>query len=386
VRLIAPAANVNSGVADTVLVSIRTSRTSGSEDDASNDLTLRESGPDSGIFVSEAQLLVGPDVPTSTDDDFPVRSAITGLARSDDTRDDRTHRAEVHGSVTATYRVGSTDYGVTAPVFSLSPGERHVLHVVLTTFNEPWQDANANGQFDQGEPFVDVSGGASAFATTGTWGPIWSDEQIDVQMAGLRSVLASAGIVVVEDARRIVQPVGTLFQQPDAVGAPATTALFDVAQDRHVQFLFPSRDHQLINANYRSASHSTTGTGDDVLDVYFVPPFDEAGWGFSFYPKATSFVPAVPVAYLNSAFVSYGAARETIPTLLAHEVLHHLTNQGDIVTPRHIVFPNSNGSASEDGASPSWQRRIQAATADQARALRPDPDLLATGNNLLRTP
>lgn len=387
VRLRAPSANTDNGAVETVLVKLGTAAASGADDDQANDLTLRETAADSGVFVSEAQLLVGPNVPFSSDDAFLVRSAITSLPRSDDTRDDRTHRAEVHGSATAVYRVGTTDHSATAPVFNLDPSERHVLHVALTIFNEPWQDTNGNGQFDAGEPFANISGGATTFASTNpeNRGRIWSDEQVDVQMVGLRSVLASAGIVVVEDARRVVDPVGKLFQQPDAAGNQATTALFDVARDRNDQS-FPSRDHQLINANFRSASHGTPATGDDVLDVYFVPPFDEAGWGFSFFPKSTSLNPAVPAAYLDSAFVSYGAATETIPTLLDHEVLHHLTNQGDTVTPRHIVFPNSNGSASQDGASPSWQRRMQAATAAKARALRPDADLLAEGNSLLRTP
>jgi hypothetical protein len=234
-----------------------------------------------------------------------------------------------------------------------------------------------------------------SFGTSGSRGPIWSDAEINLQMAGLRAGLSSAGIRIVEVGRHLREPIGTLFAQ-SGTAAPYGSRLgkFDTDDDEIlVQVPLPlSSDHAIIQANWRASQQFNADDGDDVIDIFFTPPFLEGFYGLAFTPSWIAAVNTglhprnLPITMANQLFVSLRAAKTNTPMVLAHEVLHHLTNKGDLPNlPVHILFPRS-GSDTNYGSTPVNQRRIQESTALEARVIRPAANLSAVGNRLLRNP
>jgi hypothetical protein len=156
-----------------------------------------------------------------------------------------------------------------------------------------------------------------------------------------------------------------------------------------------SRDLNLIQTHYRSSANTNGTDADDVIDVYLVPPYSHTSRDGQVYGNAASSrfvseyppgdpVVTLPPSYANQVFVNLSAASES-PAVLAHEILHILTNENDADAPRHILFP-FNRLGLNYGSTPATFRRLQEATVTKARTERAAGSMAATGNRLLRNP
>jgi hypothetical protein len=383
-RVTDSAKNTDATTKQNIIVQLSTRFAIGTVDDAPTAITLEETDVDTGIFLSESQLLVSENIPTASDDGMLVYSkfatSITDLV-DDEEPNDRTHRAAVDGVVRAEYPSGSTTSSAVLPVSD----QLKVLHVVVNTFNEPWQDTNGNGVYDAGEPFIDISAGATTFSTTGTRGLIWSETEINLMMTGLRATLAQTRIKVVENARIVREPELNLFAQIGNATVPEGTIGYFNAFDDLVTGATVSRDHAVIQARFRSEQLWNDSDDDDVVDIYFVAPIKKGpstAYATQYRPGFVADQGLLP-RLINQVFVGLDAAKDNCPTVLAHELLHQLTNRPDIPAPAHIVFPSDSFGRNE-GSSELWKRRIQEATTIQARTLR--GSLTEPGNKLLRNP
>jgi hypothetical protein len=294
------------------------------------------------------------------------------------------------------------------PVCDRVPDEqRRVLFIKVRVFNEPWRDvgydhdgdpatpgigagngifdftdSNGNGLHDAGErsePFMDISGGAVAFAQVGARGPIWSADQVERQLTYLRAYVASACIRVTEVApREYPDPMGMLFLH--------FLGQFDDFPDDDGVTGIPSRDEAAIQTFHRSAVNLDATDDNDILDVYFVAPFTPAGGAY-----ASQFRPAFVNAnglnplLINQVHIGLNTVTANIPFAAVHEVLHQLTNESDVLTPAHIFFPTT-GASPFDGTTVLRKRRMTNATEDHARTMRPPGMPGAVGNRLLRMP
>jgi len=385
VRVSAFYENTNPAMIEDFQVSIGTEGSAADDDDP---ITLLETGDNTGIFESEFMLMMSPDLPSADnpDDDYDVYTQRTmPPARiPDDMPEDRTHRADVDGRLLVTY--GAQKLSV--PVCGRGSGDkRKLLNIQVFVFNEPLMDVNSNGTYDTGETFMDISAGATAFGTTGTWGAIWTDAQVNRQLDFLRAYTTSACVRITEVGPWLrPNPKGMLFWQPGAPPIPGTEGHFDDFPD-DVNTNTPSRDEEVIQTHHRSAVNKDGTEDNDVLDIYFVAPFTAAGGalGSNFTPKflAEQSPPGHP-HLICQAHVSLEAATSyNDPTVSAHEALHQLTNHSDSPTPPYIFFPDL-GSPPGDGTTWEKARRMTAATEGNARTTR--TGLTDTGNKLLRAP
>ncbi len=378
-------------------------------DDDRTEITLRESGNNTGIFVSESQLVMGPDVfhepftdangncrrdageaftdlnsstlheTDNPDDDFAVRS-VTGLV-CDDAPEDRSHRANVDGEVAVFYQppgaAAVRDAKLSVPVCNRDPESRLRLNVMIYNFSEPWIDMAIpgfqTGIRDAAEPFMDISAGAAVFGAAGTWGPVWTNAQIDRQMLHLRAYLAIDCIRVHEIGRTVLNPGPVLFRslpgRMDALGDPMGNPL--------------SADELAIHPAMRSAVNLDASPNNDVVDMYMVPPLD-AGFAAQWRPGFAAGQP-IPATVVNMVFVGLNSATANVPGAFPHELGHQLTNTPDGGgPPRYMYFP-SLGAAPGDSTNHTTLRRAQQATGTRIRTT-PRPGVAAVGNNLLRAP
>ncbi len=128
VRVTDPKANTNPNAANTVLVKVST------DSDNGNQITLTETGINTGIFVSKTLMLMSNDV----DDDWVVDD---GVNAGDNAKDDRTHKVKLDDKVRAEYGVGAgkirTD--ATVPVKYRVKINAHNIKVNLSgTAPETW--------------------------------------------------------------------------------------------------------------------------------------------------------------------------------------------------------------------------------------------------------
>jgi len=398
-------ANVTGRVQDTVSVTFETRDSLGRIHDNATEIQLVETGPNTGIFASQSQLLMAPDLPAADnpDDNFTVHDGMTGPV-ADDTRNDRTHRASVNDTVLVRFvhPRGASAVSVTVPVCRRAPENRLVLTVQAYIFNEPWRDvgydhdanpatvnigaadrlfsftdSNGNGMHDPGERcemFIDISAGAAAFGIAGSHGPIWTNAQVTRTMTFMGSYLAPACIRIRELPRLSVNPTGMLFLH--------TTGFFDDYPD-DVTGTTLSRDEAIIQAGFRSVANAVADDGNDVADIYFVAPLTVPGGAFAsaIAPIVTA-ASGLPINRINQVHIGFNSQVRNVPFAPAHEVMHLLTNQGDVVTPRYVFFP-AGGAVAGDGTTWNTRRRMTAATATTARTT---PRAAVGGNNLLRTP
>jgi hypothetical protein len=342
VRLVDPRRNADPNVVDSYTLSIGTHLANGAEDDDQTLIRLVETGVNTGVFVSRAQLLMSPDVPENADDDFWAHDGFMGRV-DDDAAGDRTHRATVDGMV----RIGDYEVIRQIPVFQRGANDyRRVLNVQVHIFNH-------------------VGGGA-----------IWAEAQVDRFMTYTRAYLASAGIRVTEVLpRKRPNPARGLFT--------FFPGFFDDFPDDQLNTT-PSRDESAIQGNvvtgtFRSAVNLDANPANDIVDIYFVEPFhpDAAGrraYASQFMPAfIASLGPAVGLLWANQVHVGFNAVTDNVPFAVAHELMHQLTNTGDVAAPAHIFFPTT-AAAPGDGTTVEHCRRMQSATEELAR----------TGNRLLR--
>lgn len=135
-------------------------RTAAEIDPAGAGLVLRETGDDTGVFVSEDQLLVCQDGDVQNpDDQFQVYSEYSGQTVADEATNDRTHQATVDGAV----RFASAGLGARferwCPVSDRlgGPGEMKVLKVRVRVYYEPFKDEGFDHDANGNSPEVNLN-------------------------------------------------------------------------------------------------------------------------------------------------------------------------------------------------------------------------------------
>lgn len=381
-------------------------------DDDFTEVRLQETGPNTGIFVSRSQMLTGPDLPVETftdgngdghwnapepfvdadgngayttdnpDDDFQFHDGFAGPVM-DDAAGDRTHRTNVDGWVWVRYQQANAanPQWMNAPVFQRNPETRHRIDVQIYVFNEPWRDTNGNGVWNAPEPFIDISAGAVVFGVGGNYGSIWTPQQVDRTISFMRSYLATEGIRLNILGRTQLNPPGALFTH--------SMGQIDIGLD-NATMAVPSRDDALLQPS-RSAVNRDAPTNNDIVDMFFAAPITPAdgaagmSWAANLVLTLRAAGLAIAPTMMNQIIIGYQTVTRNLPAVPAHEMMHILTNTGDVGTPAYMYFPQGNRAVGGEGTVWNRYRRMQAATANQATTVRAAPGL-PPGNHLLRAP
>ncbi|MDZ7262126.1 MAG: Ig-like domain-containing protein, partial [candidate division KSB1 bacterium] len=277
------------------------------EDDELTEITLLETDKNTGIFHSQSQLVMSPDLPVedNPDDDFEAHDGISATVE-DDEPNDRTHRAQRDGFVITEYELPDGRKCVdTVSVCQRNPEERRTLQIRVHVFNEPFddigydhdrnpltppfgagngvfdfKDLNANGVHDPGEPsepYLDLSQGFKDF-WRGDRFPLPSP--LDgrggvVTEAYVQAQLSRANIAWAQASIRIVQVGETMF-----VDAPKDYNGKDILRDKY--FNRP-QDILTVYNTYRIGNK-------DILDVFFVAPIKPHAYGMSLSDKSLSWI------------------------------------------------------------------------------------------------
>ena len=372
VRVVAPPANANPILQDTIELAISTLMPDGAEDDNPTTIRLTESRNVTADFRSEALLLMSPDLPIADnpDDVFPAFTFNVNPYATvmDDASHDRTHRASIDGRVQMSYTALGGTFRSNWPVCDRVPADqRRTVRFRTTVFYEPHQDVGpdgmpgtmdageGNGMYDIGEPHTEISG-------DGVWNTV------------LGPIAGVAGIVTSEVERSQIawaqacikfEQVGAITYRaaPRIAGANIfTDGLFDFD---------PGADDVAI-------IRSTAGATPDVAEVYFVAPM----LGATGYTRAPANMGgALPGGLGENTYLFVAAGADIRRRTLAHELGHGLTNQPDSLTPVYIYFPSDDLVTLDTSAD--HQRRITHDTETDARTCRPPGVLGAAGNRLL---
>lgn len=376
-----PSANADPAVAERITAQVSTLTGPGVVDDDPTLITLIESGINSGEFVSRSQVLTSRDIPVP-DDDVPAHDGITA-AVADDAAGDRTHRAEIDGTLRMQYQPSGAPAPKAwdVPVCNRSPEERRRLDIKVTVFNEPFQDigydhdgnpatppvgagngifdfsdTNGNSRHDAGEPsepFLDLSSGATVFGNVGSRGGVVTQAQVNDQVQRANIAWAQACITVTL--------VSTQF-----ANAPTSLLGNDILADG----IFSTADTQVVVNVY------APGATVDVAEVFFVAPLPGA--------NAVTQGPVDNIPTLGErTFTFIGPNLNISFRTLAHELGHALDNGFDNINPQTIFYPANN--TFQDNAVNSYRRLIQG-TVTNCRTTRPAGSLSATGNRLLKLP
>ena len=139
-----------------LIVQVGTLTGAGAVDDADHNSTLLESGLDTGIFLSETQLLAAPDLSmvaaTEQDDGLAVYSARTMASVADEADNDRTHRATIDGHLKVSYTGMGLTCALTVPICDRVPtDERRTMKVRVTVLIEPFDDFGLDGMAGTGD-------------------------------------------------------------------------------------------------------------------------------------------------------------------------------------------------------------------------------------------
>jgi len=326
-RLADPSRNADPASAEQITVSVGTRAGAAARDDQS-DLTLEETGPDTGVFVSEPHLLTAPDLSmvarTDQDDGFEVHSRRTGGTVPDDDPDDRTHQASIDDRTRIELPGGGAD-----PVRRQIPvsrrgdwqiaGEdfpqdaRRLVQLRVHVFNEPHEDdgldgvagtgdagegngavdaepfddfgtdgmamtndadgSENNGIFDMGEPFDDVGiDGTAGTGDPGEGNGMWDGERhADVSGDGVVNTVlgsqADARAFVEQQVKRATIGWAQAGIKAEMVGINFEDAPDDAAGDNILidgTFDFPADNDRVV------ATRPAGSVQEDVLQAFIV--------------------------------------------------------------------------------------------------------------------
>lgn len=371
VSVIDPSKNQDPNAKDHFLVEIGSVKGGDfSVDDDMTEIQLTETGNDTGVFLSVAQLMMSPDLPLADnpDDKLAVHNGLPGAEGkwvADDTPGDRTHRTSIDGSLRLEYAGQQTGVPVSERG---ADDERRILTMHATVFNEPYTDANNNGQYDAGEAFKDISGDNAWNTVLGTQAAATAYVEAQVERANI--AWAQAAIKV------------ELAGGVNFVDAPTNANGVNIIQDG--EFDDPDETKIVIN--------NAAGVNFDVLEVYFVAPIvyadpNNEDRAFSVVPVRSADYPTIG----ENSFVFIEPGVDIRYRTLAHEIGHALTNEPDVYNPEHIFFSNILVYMDTDirgaGHSTAYKyRRITHATEAEARTVRAAGNQTATGNRLLKKP
>ncbi|MCP3140538.1 PKD domain-containing protein [Pyxidicoccus xibeiensis] len=408
VRVTDPSANHDPGAVETVEARLGTldsvpSSLAGGYTDSPDMLALRETGPDTGVFVSASQLLTtNDDLMMNPDDQFRARDNQLGFV-ADDTTGDRTHRlgfngaGYLRGGVIALYTSPDGQlHQLEVPTCGRAPEERRVLRLHVHIWNEPfvdigflnpltgmeegdndhrfnYADLNGNAVHDVTEPserYADLSEGQWTFVAGGP-GPVLPDGGV-----GLPAQLNARGPVVsraqvleeVAKARLAWAPACVDVQVVDIVeeDAPRDRATgSDVLRDVAVTDVRTGiYEPAVIQEHY--APHMRP----DVLEVFY-GPLEIFLQHTSAY--AVTYFPAVD-RLTGSGTSTWILMRPDTPLdrrVLAHEIGHALTNDTDYTGPQWWFFPQVSGDVGDEGDNDLLvMRRFPDSTREAARSVR----------------
>ena len=410
VRLTHHPGNMDPAVAEAFIVQVGTLTETGAVDDSDHNITLLETGPGTGIFLSETQLLAAPDlsmvVGTDQDDGFAVYLARTMATVADEADNDRTHKATINGHLRVTYTGLGGNSDLTVPVCDRVTADlRRIMKVRVTVLNEPFDDfgldgmpgtgdfGEGNGTFDfqdfgadgipgtmdsgEGdglhtpgephEPFTDISGDASFNTVLGPTAGVAAivDAQID------RATIAWAQACI-----KVEQTGATRFLAAPAPGGTNIIAdgFFDVTDN---------------NAIIADSTHAT-GVLPDIAELYFVGEIRPFFNAFTNGPVDTGFgLPAIGAnTYMFIGIPSGGGTLDIRFRTVAHEIGHALDNilpSPDGSQPLYVFYPA--GTTSMDDTVATY-RRIRNDTETNSRIVRPPgaANYTMPGNTLLSNP
>ncbi len=395
--------NANPAVAESIVAQVGTLTDTGGGDDADHNITLLETGPSFGVFESETQLLTAPDLSmvaaTDQDDGLAVYSQRTAATVADEGDNDRTHKVTIDGHVRATYNAPSGPCDLSVPACDRIPtDQRKEVRIRMHVFNEPFDDfgldrtagtgdaGEGNGVFD----FQDVGAdGTPGTGDTGEGDGVWTPGEPseffrDISGDGLfNTVLGStasatsrvseeiqrSNIAWLQGCIRIVQVGGIIFA--DAPNTPAgRNILIDGDFDDG-----PGADEEIVLT-------STSGATCDIVEVFFVSPFTPVAMaeGLASTPNLRGGI-VLPAALNENTYLFVASSANIRRRVLAHELGHALTNQGDVTTPDYIFFHSLNTSDLDDDVN--LQRRITRQTEINARTCRAAGAFGAVGNRMI---
>jgi hypothetical protein len=403
--------NIDAEVAEQLNVSVGTRvqymDQAGIDDDLTS-IRLLETGPNTGVFRSESQLLVMPDSGFSLpDDDLSVWSTLFGFAIPDDSINDRTHRARVSGGLQVRREFGPNtpeSQIIHRPIFVRDPDYRRIAHVRVRVYNEPFEDAgytdssgqfggagdgifsfedvNGNGThepldpagnvFERSERFIDVSnssrdlGLGHAGASSDGRGPVFKMSLIEAEMARASAIWTAAGIdIQFEDILAI-----------DAPMIPGTNAT--VIDDAGV---FNATNGPAIGDELLAMQAIADATPSRVEVIYCGYLLSAAG--YARIPANHGQSRPVPLGENTYLFISSDSS--SLQSVIAHELGHAFTNGDDFPTQSYIIYPGGDGGI-ETASPASSRRRLQRTTEIHARQIRLEGNFNMPGNRILVAP
>jgi len=424
-RITDPDANRNAAMRETIRASIGTGGGPSGLPIANDDLTpieLSETGADTGVFVSQSQLLTASnrdDPPLlcehaldedCEDDEFWVAGVGDWVA--DDIEHDRTHRADIDGYLWTEYRPASaaTDQRLNSyiPVCQRDPDERRRVEMRITVFNEPFRnvgldgrsgthdrgegnvdaaglpifdfdDLDGDGQHDAGEPsepFMDLSDGQNFYCPRPGPACIPGSRGGVVDAARVSGEVARANIAWAPACLKSV-----MLGEPTFVDAPVNPATGNDILNNSGLLDHPSDTNVVIREIAPRASV-------DVVEVFYVALLTgiRRPLGFTMSPVNASADPLVG----DNTFVFIGTNLDPRPgyrlTTLQHELGHALDNLNLTTEPlagNPIFYPTSN---TNDDERVNRYRRITSATMEACLTVRaPGGARSDPGNTLLKS-
>jgi hypothetical protein len=370
VRVIDPLRNKDPLRRERIKISVGTRSETGGEHDNQTYITLRETGNNTGVFVSESQLLTAPNLTlvaaAQQDDGFPVMSAMGGRAVPDNELDDRTHWATIDDLVRLQY--GMDAVRRQTPVSRRgADDDRRQLDIRVRVHNEPFVDTNANGTYDLGEPFVDFSGDLVRNTVLGSLEQ--AADHVAAQVLRANIAWAQAGI-------KINHREAIIFEDAPKIGG------IDVLADG-IFHLLPARDDVAAINSISAPPAAPAGATPTRVEVVFTgtlqpPPGAMVANGYTRCPANQG--AALPLNVRENTYVFLGPRLDLRYRTLAHELGHALTNLGDMANAPAVFFP-STVTPTDDLVT--TRRRITHTTQQEARTPRAPGNLGAIGNRLL---
>lgn len=379
-------ANADAGAIEQITASIGTVDQLLAVDDNQTDVTLTESGNNSGIFIARSAILVSRDIQVvddpDADDEFDAHDGTAGTV-ADDAANDRTHRTEMDGRLRIQYQSAAAPAAQEwdLPVCQRNPEQRRRIELRTRIFNEPYldtgydhdgvpatpvigaangsfdfNDVNMNGMHDAGEAseqFMDISGGAVVFANAGARGGVVTPAVVTDQMT--RSNIAWAQACIRFESVGIT-----------TVDAPTNAMGVDILADG----VFDAVDETFVTATY------APGATVDVVEVFYTASIATA--------NAYTRTPSDLIAGLGeNTFIYMQPGLNINFRTLAHELGHAMDNGWDAPNTQVIFYPADN-TFTDDAVN--QYRRVTDATVANVRTVRPVGNMMATGNRLLKMP
>lgn len=332
--------------------------------DAVQEVPAYETGVDTGIFVTQSQLITSNDEDMVEGDDELVTLDNTTTAdfyNFDDLRGDRTHRigTRAHGFLAGGVRVNYGTENVTVPVCGRSPDARHSIEMRVVAFLEPYEDTGiveANGTVRPGSNTLGTFDFVNSNTTTDIGGvPVHDPEELsepflDISTGSIRYFsgsptvaavgLSGRGAVVTEEivsdqiyrANGAWAPACLEVRKPnplEIMSAPLDINGIDILQDATVNTIMPSEAAPIY-----IALNARAPLNPQQLDVVY-------GGLLSIGLREGMPTGAHGITFLraNPTIVLMNAHQPNNRRTLAHELGHALARMNDSEQPPWNFFP-----------------------------------------------